>query len=160
ENPNAVPRAMVAPAVRLTSDEDDTRAALLAADFDPRGAVVVERGEPGARALASAPSAHGTAAVVDEQNARVTLRATLDRRGLVVLSDHLTDGWSVRVDGRPVPQLRVNDVMRGVVVPAGHHEVTWSYTVPGLRLGLALSLLSLLGLAGGAAVLLVRSRRG
>ena len=65
----------------------------------------------------------------------MTLRASLDRRGLVVLDDDFTDGWSVRVDGRPAHALHVDDVMRGVVVGPGRHEIVWSYAVPGLAAG-------------------------
>jgi uncharacterized membrane protein YfhO len=97
--------------------------------------------------------------VVRKQNASVTLRATLDRRGLVVLNESLARGWSVRVDGHRAPAVRANDVMRGVVVDAGRHEITWSYSVPGLRIGALLSLFAFVVLAGGAIALVVRSRR-
>jgi uncharacterized membrane protein YfhO len=102
---------------------------------------------------------HGTAAVTAETNARVELRATLDRRGLVVLDDALFEGWRVEVDGRPAPVVRVDSVLRGVVVPAGTHRVVWSYTVPGIRLGAAVSLLALLALVAGAVSLRLRARR-
>jgi uncharacterized membrane protein YfhO len=52
--------------------------------------------------------------------------------------------------------VRVNDVMRGVAVDAGTHEVEWTYRVPGLRAGALLSLLGLLLCAG----LAVAMRRG
>jgi uncharacterized membrane protein YfhO len=84
---------------------------------------------------------------VSEHNSDVELRAQMTRTGLVVLNDRLKDGWSVQVDGHDAQALRVNAVMRGVVVPAGTHNVRWSYRVPGLRLGAVLSLLGLLVLA-------------
>ncbi|HYV17303.1 MAG TPA: hypothetical protein VE972_14915 [Conexibacter sp.] len=157
-NPNAVPRALVAPRVRLTADEDATRAALVGDGFDPRRTVVVERDQPGVAALAGT-GAGGRVAVASEANSSVTLNATLTRRGLVVLNDDFTDGWTVRVDGDTAPALHVNDVMRGVVVGPGQHRIVWIYRVPGLRAGLLLSLLGLALLGGGAAVLAVRARR-
>jgi len=159
ENPNALPRAMVATYVLVTTEERQTINALLAPELDPLSTVVVERDQPGAAALAQAPPVHGTAAVTGETNASVTLRATLDRRGLVLLGDNLADGWSVRVDGRPARVVRADDVLRGVIVGPGRHEIRWSYTVPGLRAGAALSLLALAALAG-AGIVLVRRRRG
>ncbi len=156
-NPNAAPRAMLPASVELTAGEPQTLAALAGPGFDPQRTVVVERDQPGAGALAGT-QARGKVAVVRERNALVELRATLDRTGLVVLNDALADGWTVRVDGRPAPPLRVNDVMRGVVVGPGSHEIAWSYAVPGLRLGVALSLLALVPLLGGA-VVVVRRRR-
>ena len=37
------------------------------------------------------------------------------------------------MDGRPARVVRVDDVLRGVVVGRGRHVVVWSYAVPGLR---------------------------
>jgi hypothetical protein len=146
-NAQAAPRAMVAPAVQVVAGEAGARAAIETAGFDPHRTAVVERGEPGAAGLSGA---RGRAAVVHESNASVTVRASLSRRGLVVLDDGFTDGWSVRVDGRPAQALHVDDVVRGVVVPAGRHTVEWSFSVPGLGAGAVVSLLALLALLGGA----------
>jgi hypothetical protein len=167
-NARVTPRALVPTRALVTPDEGGTRAAIVEARFDPRTTVAVERDQPGVAGLARAaggggarlslPPVRGSAAIVRERNASVTLRAQLDRRGLVVLDDDFTDGWSVRVDGRPAPALHVDDVMRGVIVPAGRHEVVWSYAVPGLRLGALVSLLTLAALAGGG-IALARSAR-
>jgi hypothetical protein len=158
-NDMAVPRAMVARRVQMTVDEDETRATLVAEGFDPRETVVVERDQPGIAELASQPVVRGTAKIAEEENSRVTLDADLDRRGLVVLNDSLVDGWSVRVDGEEATALRVNDVMRGVVVGAGRHQIEWSYKVAGLRAGALVSLLALAALLGGAVLLRLRARR-
>lgn len=156
-NPRAAPRAMVAPRVLAVSGEDEARATVAEAGFDPRRDAAVEGAA--AAGLASGRAAGGSASVVGETNARVTLRASLPRRGVVVLNDNWSDGWSVRVDGRPATPVRVNDVMRGVIVDPGVHRVEWSYRVPGLRLGALLSLLGLAALAAGAVALLVQRRR-
>ncbi|MES1171416.1 MAG: YfhO family protein, partial [Actinomycetota bacterium] len=99
--------------------------------------------------------------VVDEGNTSVTLDARLDRRGLVVLNESLTDGWTVTVDGEKADPVRVNSVMRGVVAGPGRHEIVWSYAMPGLKAGALLSVLALLTLIGGAIALIVgKKRRG
>jgi hypothetical protein len=143
----------------VTPSERATLETLVEERFDPRTTVAVERDQPGVAALARGGSVHGSVAIVTERDATVTLRAQLDRRGLVVLNDALTDGWSVRVDGRSAPPLFVNDVMRGVVVEPGRHTIAWSYEVPGLRLGALLSLLAFVLLAGAGTVSIVRTRR-
>jgi len=158
-NGAASPRVLVPGALRVTAGEAATRAAIAEGRFDPRTTVAVEGDQPGVAALAREPLAHGAAAIVRERNASVTLRTRLDRRGLVMLDDDFTDGWRVRVDGRAAPALHVDDVMRGVIVPAGVHEVTWSYTVPGLALGVAITLLTLLGFASAALAPRLRVRR-
>ncbi len=152
ENARAAPRALAAPIVRIVPGEDETRATLVDPRFDPRREVVVERGEPGVSdALAAASGSPGDVTVEDPSNARVVLHARMPRRGLVVLNDNLTPGWSVTVDGRDARPVRVNDLMRGVVVDSGAHTVEWRYRVPGLRVGLVLTLLGLAGLVALAA---------
>jgi len=156
-NARAVPRAYVAPAVELTESVEATHARLLEPTFDPRAAIVVERTEPGIAALSGGSA--GSVRVTHDGNASVTLRATLARRGIVVLDDEYTDGWSVRVDGRAATPLHVDAVMRGVAVPAGRHSIVWSYRVPGLRAGAALSVLGLALLLAGAVACRRRRRR-
>lgn len=159
-NARAAPRALVPAVVQVVPDEDAARAVLTDPSFDPRREAVVERGAEGAGALAAVAGAgsrgsSGSVTVSEYSNARVALRADLSRAGLVVLNDSLAPGWSVRVDGRAARPVRVDDVMRGVAVSAGAHEVEWRYRVPGLRAGTALSLLALCG----GAVLLALTRR-
>ncbi len=155
-NAQVAPRAYVPVSVRVTADRSATEEAIAEARFDPRTEVAVERDQPG---VASLDPANGSAAVVVDRNARVAVRARLNRRGLVVLDDSLMPGWSVRVDGRAATPLHVNSVMRGVIVPAGRHEVVWSYRVPGLRAGALVSAVTLLLFAGAAIGFGVRSRR-
>jgi hypothetical protein len=161
-NARAAPRALVAARVRVVAGEDGARAAVLEERFDPRREAVVERGADGTDALsashAQVAGSSGSVSVSDRSNASVAIRAQLARPGLVVLNDAWAPGWSVQVDGRDADAVRVNDVMRGVAVGAGTHEVTWHYRVPGLRAGAALSAVALALLLGGLALAL-RTRR-
>lgn len=162
ENPRAAPRALVVQRVRLVAGEHKARTALVSPRFDPRREAVVEEGtsrDVTALAGAGASSPPGSVSIADESNASVTLHARLQRRALVVLNDSWTPGWTVRVDGREAELLRVNEVMRGVVVDAGAHDVEWRYRVPGLRVGLALTLVGS-AVALGVATALWRRRRG
>ncbi len=159
ENPRATPRAFVAPAVDVVPDAASARTALVHSGFDARRTVVVERDQAGAIESSGVRGARGSAAIVDERNARVTLHATLDRGGIVVLGDQLLDGWTVQVDGRLANPLRVDAVLRGVAVGPGRHEIVWSYAVPGLRAGAGLSLLALLLLVGAGGLSWARRRR-
>ncbi|HEX5146003.1 MAG TPA: hypothetical protein VFV85_03200 [Conexibacter sp.] len=157
ENALAMPRAIVARDVTTAGEEGDELVGVARTGFDPRTDAVVRRDEVGADAPAGAGG--GRVRVVGERDASVTLRATLPRRGLVVLDDAWAPGWHVSIDGHPARALQADMVLRGVVVPAGTHEVVWSYRVPGLRAGAALSVLGLLIAAGWGGWLLLRRRR-
>jgi hypothetical protein len=159
ENRLAAPRAFVARSVRVLSGADAELGALTETSFDPRSDATLRAAEARGAAPPTSSAAAGTAHVVDERNASVTVRAQLARRGLVVLDDQWAPGWSVEIDGRPAQALQANAVLRAVVVPAGEHEVTWRYRVPGLRLGAALSALGLALAVAWAAALVVRARR-
>jgi hypothetical protein len=156
-NARAAPRAFVPARVEVVPDAATANATLADSGFDASREVVVERDQPGANVLATSGAVDGTARIAAERNAGVTLHATLDRPGVVVLADQLLDGWSVQVDGRPATPLHVNGVLRGVAVGAGTHTVQWSYRVPGLRAGAALSAAAALLLL--AVLLLPRLRR-
>jgi hypothetical protein len=160
ENPRAAPHVELPARIELASDQNDAETRLAEPSFYPKNQVVIESSDPAAQALARSPLARGHVVIARQDNARTTIEATLDRTGLVVLNDSLTDGWKVTVDGKNAKPVRVNSVMRGVVAGPGRHTVVWTYSTPGLRAGLVLSLLALLGLLGGAVALTVRSRRG
>jgi hypothetical protein len=146
ENTGAVPAALVPSRVLTVAGERASESAILAPGFDPRRDAVVEHN---GSAAPPAVAAQGSAAVTSEVNGTVTMTATLRRGGLVMLDDAWAPGWSVSVDGRPGKVLRVDDVMRGVIVPAGDHQILWSYRTPGIRLGLLVSIASLIVLLGG-----------
>jgi hypothetical protein len=156
ENPRATPRAFVPAQVEVVPDAATAGTTLADSTFDASRAIVVEQDQPGTDALA-ADGTRGTATIVSERNAGVTLRATLERPGIVVLGDQLLDGWSVRVDDKPATPIHVNAVLRGVAVDAGTHKIEWSYRVPGLRAGVATSAFALVLLI--AAALVARRRR-
>lgn len=150
-NDRAAAGAVVPSRIEFVTGEQGSLAAITSPTFDPRRDAVVEAGGPSARAL---NVAKGTVTVQVDQNNTARLAAQLSRGGLVVLNDAWAEGWTVAVDGHRRPLLRVDDVMRGVQVPAGSHVVSFRYSVPGLGLGIVLSvgallvLLAIIGVSG------------
>jgi uncharacterized membrane protein YfhO len=67
---------------------------------------------------------------------------------MLVVDEQISEGWSATVDGEPVAVEEANGLYLGVRVPAGAEEVQLRYTAPGLRAGLASSVLSGLVLLG------------
>jgi hypothetical protein len=157
-NELAVPRAIVPTRVVVARDEDDELATVSDAAFDPRHDAVVRSDESGL-APGIALGGQGSVAVVRERNDEVTLRTRLARDSLVVLDDQWVPGWRVEVDGRPARALQADVVLRGVLVPAGTHEIVWRYHVPGLRAGVALSAAGLLAVLAWAGLLVLQRRR-
>jgi Bacterial membrane protein YfhO len=151
-NDQANARAFVPGRVLARRTQAGVFSVLGAADFDPRTVAVAETSSP-------IPAATGRAVIVRDDAERVDIRANLSRGGLVVLADAFDDGWQVKVDGKRVEQLRVDGVLRGVVVPAGARLVSWRYRTPGLGTGVALSGIGLAAIIGWAVLVFARGRR-
>jgi uncharacterized membrane protein YfhO len=73
---------------------------------------------------------------------RIAVRTRADAAGILVLAEAWYPGWRARVGGAPAAVFPVNGWMRGVVVPAGEHEVVLSYGERALAAGLGVSLAS------------------
>jgi hypothetical protein len=136
-NPEAVPRAFVVGAEIVT---DDQLEAVTAPGFDPlRTAVVSKR---------LSVSGTGRARVVADEPERVVVRADASDRALLVLADTWFPGWRARVDGRDAPIVRTDQLLRGVVVPAGAHTVEFAYVPWSWRAGWIVSLVAAVALLG------------
>jgi uncharacterized membrane protein YfhO len=59
-----------------------------------------------------------------------------------VLSENHYPGWRAYLDGQAVGVLRVNYNQRGVLVPAGEHEVRFVYRPKSVIIGATVSLLT------------------
>jgi hypothetical protein len=94
------------------------------------------------------------------QPERVEVATDSPRDGFLVLSDTYRPGWSVLVDGAPSPLLRAHSAFRAVRVPSGKHRILFLYQPASLRVGGALSLLSLIVLIAWPAISWLRLRRG
>ena len=71
----------------------------------------------------------------------VELTFSAESPGLLVLKDVYTPGWSATLNGRDVPIVRVNGLVRGVFVPAaGTYTVRFTYLPASFVAGVYLSL--------------------
>ncbi|HEX6036475.1 YfhO family protein [Longimicrobium sp.] len=101
----------------------------------------------------------GGARVTAHAEDRVTVQTTASRPALMVLADNEYAGWKATVDGRETPIIRTNHTLRGVVVPAGTHNVEFTFHPGDLYTGFYLYLAGFGLLAAYAVFLLVRNRR-
>ena len=88
-------------------------------------------------------------------NTRIVASCSTPSPTLAVFAEQYDPGWSALVDGKAVPLLRANLLMRAVPLHGGSHRIELQYRAPGLRLAIFLSVMGLLGL-----VVLVATARG
>jgi hypothetical protein len=70
---------------------------------------------------------------------RSSLSVNTPRAGFLVVSDLYADGWKAKVDGRMVPIFLANYAYRAVYLPAGQHQVEFSYQPVAFSVGKSLS---------------------
>lgn len=90
---------------------------------------------------------------------RVTLEFKSDCDTLACLSIPYASGWTARVDGEPAQIVPANVAFMGVKLSKGAHTVEFSYTPRGLKLGTAISLVTLVALIGVGVAQALRRRR-
>ncbi|MET4108416.1 YfhO family protein [Hymenobacter sp. UYP22] len=92
----------------------------------------------------TAYSAEGsTIALTDYTPNALTYRANAVQDGLVVFSEiYYADGWKAFIDGKEVPYLRANYVLRALQVPAGNHTIEFKFEPSEYAIGNTVSLVS------------------
>jgi hypothetical protein len=140
------PRAVVAPAAVVEPDLMQHVLAMMAAEFDPRSAALLEidppdpSGSPGAGVAAAA-------AIEGESANTVTVRAGApEGGGYLVLMDSYDPGWTAEVDGEEATVLKANGLFRAVRLAPGEHVVRFEYRPVSLYVGAGVSLATALGL--------------
>lgn len=142
ENLAAMPRAFVPRRVEVMADGAARLERLASAQFDPRELACVES------PLTLPTSCRGTVELLDELPARIKLAVRMETTGLVVLADLWDQGWRAWLNGRPVPILRTNHALRGVVVPAGDGTLEFRYEPASFAWGLRLAGFAAVALLG------------
>jgi uncharacterized membrane protein YfhO len=88
----------------------------------------------------------------------MTLDVSTERDGLLVLSEIWYPGWKAFVDGKETPLYRTDYSLRGIVVPAGRHNLEVVFRPELFARGAALSGGALAVCAAIAVVSFVRAR--
>jgi hypothetical protein len=155
ENPNVLPRAFMVHNI-VQQSEDQVLETLQDPAFNWYRSAIVEDKIPDqqlAQLTGTAAPSQSQVAITGYDLHQVTVSADGPAAGLLVLSDAFYPGWSATVDGQPAPVYRVDGALRGVFVPAGSHNVRFSFRPTTLTASLALLVISLLV----AAIMIVSS---
>lgn len=141
-NQGAMPRVSLVARAELSLPGEPLLKRLADETFPADGTVLVE--DP--KDVIDAPSARaGDARLVQysAQRAEIDLSAALP--GMLIFTDTFYPGWRATVDGQPAKIAQVNYLFRGVKVPVGEHVVRFEYRPARFYVGLAISLLGLVG---------------
>lgn len=158
ENPRALPRVWLVPQARIVSEEEALKRIRgeSEASFDPRQLALFEKipwfkqGMPDGK-FEQSPEAR----IVNYEANRLVIETKADKVSALVVSESNAPGWEATIDGKEVSLYTTDYLLRGVIVPEGSHRVEMRYTATKAKIGAAISMLTLLLIAG----LAIRSRR-
>jgi hypothetical protein len=135
-NDDRIGEAWVTYSARAVKSPEQALERVLSPEFDPRVEVIVEA--PLSNRYRKRALQPPTQAQVRRASpTQVDVEVETSQAGILVLADTWYPGWEASVDDRPADILRVNYVLRGVELTAGHHLVHFEYRPASLRYGLA-----------------------
>jgi hypothetical protein len=136
-----LPRAYVAFASMAVADGPAALEAISRPDHPLQHVVVLEGAALESRGRVGRPVL--PASITLHRPNQVVVEAQSDEPGFLVLTDTYYPGWKAEIDGDPTEILRANYLFRAVALPPGLHRVTFRYEPLSVRIGLAISLASL-----------------
>ena len=135
-NPHALPRVFFVKQARVAENQTAVFNELNSASFDPATRAVIEK--PLLTGITAPDSA--SSEITEYQSRRISISAYTSSPALLVLSEvYYPAGWKASIDGHETEIYKTNYILRSVVVPAGHHEITYSFDPPLYNAGWNLS---------------------
>jgi hypothetical protein len=150
-NSNALPRVFIPKSVQTVTNDEEELTALASPRFNPANVAFVET------PVELPADSRGTADITSETPTHITISAQMETPGLIVLADNWDKGWRACWNGKPVPVLRTDYAIRGVVVPAGNGTLEFIYQPASLILGLWLAGFAVFVLIGWLAIIRIKS---
>jgi hypothetical protein len=143
-SPGAMPRVRAVHSVIQVRNGDEARSLLQDPAFDLSQAFYLDH-KFTAPVLENCPASGDRVSLLERNQWRVRIQATLQCTGAVVLSDNFYPGWRAYVDGKRAALLPAYGSLRGVVVMAGNHAIEMLYVPLSFYLGIALFVIGVAG---------------
>ena len=141
ENREALPRAWIVHSARQVGSKEEALDLLSVGQLDPKETALLEEEPP---EMSQPDDASDDRASITEYAAnRIELETATGAPGLLVLSEVYYPAWKAYVDGQPAPVYLADHLLRSVPVPEGEHTVELRYESWTLRVGIAISLVTL-----------------
>ena len=139
-NPEAAPRAFVSHRVITANTPDELNYMLTKPVAELRANAFVTGPAPKIEACEGAEPA----SILWRKGRSIRVKAALTCTGLLVLSQTYYPGWHVSVDGKETQLYEAYGFLQSTVVPAGVHEVTFTYRPKAAWWGAAITFLTLI----------------
>jgi len=142
ENLDVLQRAFLVNEWKYAVDEADGLAIMDDPGFDPKNqAILIGDGEGRKN-----PGEPGEASIREYRPGHISIDLSSEYESLLILTDSFYPGWIAAIDGEETEILQTDILFRGIVVPAGSHEVIFEYKPASFRIGVLVTIAGLLGL--------------
>lgn len=138
-NRHAYRKVFLVPQAVVLNKKDEIMSYLTTQDM--RNSAVVEEKVEGID-----PHAKGKVRIIKYQPNKITVEATTNGSMLLVMTDNFYPGWKAKVNGNTEKIYRANYTFRGVVVPNGKSEITFSYLPDSFLAGVYLFMIGIMGI--------------
>ena len=157
ENLQVLPRVLVVHRAEVLNESSTILNHLASPSFDPTQTVILE--EPPTVSLPTTPPLIASEAqVVRRLHNQIEIDVTMTDNGFLFLSDVYYPGWNAYVDGEPAHIYQANYLFRAVELTKGNHKVEFRYEPQSLKIGLGISLLTVIFLAAWMIRVQIKSR--
>ena len=144
-NPGALGNAWFVSEVKTVKSPDEEMAALNT--LSPATVAVVDASKFPQQKDATYNITGSTIALTNYSPDELKYRYNATQAGLVVFSEiYYADGWQAYIDGKPVPHIRADYVLRALQVPAGAHSIEFRFEPKAYAVGNTVSLVASIAL--------------
>jgi len=141
-NPGALGNAWIVPSFLIVDNPNDEIDAL--GDFSPAfEAIIDKRFSMHVESLQPGIDSSAAVRLAEYHPNHLKYNFQSNRDQLVVFSEiYYEKGWNAYIDGNPAPHFRVNYILRGMVIPAGKHEIFFEFKPASYYASINVSLIS------------------
>lgn len=90
------------------------------------------------------PSSDSSVFITAYEPQKIQIRTKTDKSQILFLSDNYYPGWKAYIDNKETKIYRANYTFRGIYLPEGKHTVIFKYDPISFKIGLIISLLSII----------------
>lgn len=125
-NPNALGDAWFVKGVRFESSPSAVMNSLT--NFNPKDTAIVFAKDQNLISTSSTENPSDSIDLVKNDNDEVTYKSNASSNRFAVFSEvYYNLGWKAYIDGKEVPIVRTDYVLRGLSVPAGRHDIRFEF---------------------------------
>ncbi|MBI5144903.1 MAG: YfhO family protein [Candidatus Omnitrophica bacterium] len=142
ENFNVLPRSFLVGKIKIAADKKEIFDLLSDPKFNPAQEAILEG--PFMHTLDKSEDKSRSADIVFYQPNKVIIETSDNHDSLLVLTDAYYPGWKAFIDGKETKIYITDYIFRSIYFPKGRHRVEFVYDPFSLKLGLVISVVTLL----------------